>query len=476
MTIEVKPEAPQKPEKQDKKGMNLSNAMDWEKLHKAVFSGGGDRLAAYSERMLKTDDELPLYRHVQLLTIVAVILAAIIWASLATLDTQTRGDGKVIPSSEIQVIQHQEGGIVDAFMVREGAIVKRDQVLMRLRDVGSMSDLGASQARYGGLMAKIARLQAEAEGRVTPNFSDELMKNAPEAVQEELNTFRANQLKLESEISVFRAQMTQRQQEVNEISTRINDVSRVISLSNQEMAMIAPLVDRGSAPKRDKLQLEQQLAQQQTELNGLRAGLPRARSAVNEAQARLSDATTQYRATAQAELAQTQIESSTIGKTLGALEDRQSRTEIRSPVEGIVKDIKISTVGGVVKPGDQVMEIVPTDDQLLVEARIRPSDIAFIHPDQKAMVKLTAYDFSVYGGLKGKVVDISADTITNEKGESFYRVRVRTDTDELKHNGQVLPIIPGMVASVDILTGHKTVMQYILKPFIKTLDGAMRER
>lgn len=474
MSTEQKPEEAKKPEKA--KGMNLSSPVDWEKLHKAVFSGGGDRLAAYSERMLKTDDELPLYRHVQLLTIITLILCAIIWASFATLDTQTRGDGKVIPSSEIQVIQHQEGGIVDAFMVKEGDKVQIGQVLMRLRDVGAMSDLGASQARYSGLMAKIARLQAEAEGRETPNFSEALVKSAPEAVQEELNTFRANRLKLDSENSVLRQQVNQRQQEVNEITTRITDINRVIDLTNQEMAMIAPLVDRGSAPKRDKLQLEQQLAQQRAELNGLRAALPRSRAAVSEAQARYSDATTQFRATAQTELSQTQIESSTIGKTLGALEDRQTRTEIRSPVDGIIKDLKISTVGGVVKPGDQVMEIVPTDDQLLVEARIRPSDIAFIYPGQQAMVKFTAYDFSVYGGLKGEVVDISADTITNEKGESFYRVRVRTKTDELKHNGEILPIIPGMVATVDILTGHKTVMQYILKPFIKTLDSAMHER
>lgn len=461
-----------------KEGMDLSNPKDWEDLHKSMFNDGSpmDKVAAYADKLLVTDEELPLYRHLQLLTIVGSMLVFLIWASFAHIEQVTRGDGKVIPSSEIQIIQHQEGGIVDEFMVKEGDKVQIGQILMRLRDVGAAADLGASTQKYGGLQAKIARLQAEAEGMSTPTFPDDLIKTVPESVQQELNTFRANKLKLDSEITVLRSQLNQRQQEVNEIQTKISDINRVKALSDQEMEMIRPLVEKGSAPKRDLLQMEQQLATHNTELNGLRAALPRARAAVAEAQARLADATTQARATAQAELAQTQIEAQTIGQTLGALEDKKSRTDIRSPVDGIVKDLKINTVGGVVKPGDDVVEIVPSDDQLLVEARVRPADIAFIYPGQKATVKLTAYDFAIYGGLPAEVVDISADTITNEKGESFYRVKVRTNVTSLKHNGQELPIIPGMVATIDILTGERTVMEYILKPFVKTLDSAMGER
>jgi adhesin transport system membrane fusion protein len=475
-----KRKAPAKPpvDHAPKEGMNLSDANDWASLHKNMFSRGGavDQAQAYADRLLVTDEELPLYKHIQLLTIVAVILTFIIWASFASLEQVTRGDGKVIPSSEIQIIQHQEGGIVDEFMVREGDKVQVGQILMRLRDVGANADLGASTQKYGGLQAKIARLQAEAEGLPAPVFPDELIKTVPESVQQELNTFRANRLKLDSEISVLRSQLNQRQQEVNEIQTKITDTNRMISLAQDEINMIKPLVDKGSAPKRDLMQLDQQMAGQETEINGLRAALPRARASVAEAQARLSDATTQTRASAQSELAQTQIEMQTIGQTLGALTDKKDRTEIRSPVDGIVKDLKINTVGGVVKPGDDVVEIVPADDQLVVEARVRPADIAFIYPGQKATVKLTAYDFAVYGGLPAEVIDISADTITNEKGESFYRVKVRTKVTSLKHNGQELPIIPGMVASVDILTGERTVMQYMLKPFIKTLGSAMGER
>lgn len=459
-------------------GMDLSNAKDYEALHKSAFGENTklDKFTAYADKFLVTDDELPLHRHMQLMVIVASIFIFIVWASFAKLEQVSRGDGKVIPSSQIQIIQHQEGGTVDAILVKSGQRVQAGEVLLRLRDVGAASDLGASQQRYGGLQARLSRLQAEAENLPTPEFPPDLIKSVPQSVQEELNTFRANKLKLNSEISVLESQLNQRTQEVNEVQTKISDTNRVIALAQEERSMIAPLVERGSAPKRDLLQMDQNLAGHRTELNGLRAALPRARAAVEEARARLSDATTQMRASAQAELAQTQIELQTIGQTLGGLEDRKNRTDIRSPVDGIVKDLKMNTVGGVVKPGDDVVEIVPADDQLLVEARVRPADIAFIYPGQRAMVKLTAYDFAIYGGLPAEVTDISADTITNEKGESFYRVKVRTKVTSLKHNGQELPIIPGMVATVDILTGERTVMEYMLKPFIKTIDSAMNER
>ncbi|MCB1538945.1 MAG: HlyD family type I secretion periplasmic adaptor subunit [Rhodospirillales bacterium] len=465
------------PESQPAPGMDLSNAKDWEKIHKDTFGAKGptDRFSAYADKFLVADDELPLHRHLQLLVICATIFVFLVWASFAKIEQTARGEGKVIPSSEIQEIQHQEGGTVDAIMVKEGQKVQMGEVLLRLRDVGAASDLGSSQAKYMGLQAKIARLQAEAEGLDAPKFSDDVMKAAPQSVQEELNTFRADKLSLNSEVDVLRSQLNQRAQEVNEITTKISDTNRVIALAQDEIDMIRPLVDRGSAPKRDLLQMDQGMAGHRTDLNGLRAALPRARAAVAEAQARLNDAATQFKSKAQAELAQTQIEVQSIGQTLGALEDKKSRTEIRSPVDGIVKDLKINTVGGVVKPAETVLEIVPTNDTLLVEARIRPADIAFIYPGEKAMVKLTAYDFSIYGGMPGEVADISADTITDEKGQSFYRVKVRTKVTTIKHDGEELPIIPGMVATVDILTGERTVMEYLMKPFIKTVDSALHE-
>lgn len=415
-------------------------------------------------------------RHVLLLAIAGFFVVFILWACWAPLDEVTRAEGKVIPSSEVQTIQHQEGGIVEKFLAREGDLVQAGQVLIRLSDVGATSDLGANQKKYLGLKTKVERLQAEAEGQNAPVFSDEVMKGVPQSVTEELNAFKANRTNLQNQTQVLEQQINQRQQEVREMTTRAADLREVIRLARQEMETIRPLVERGSAPKLELLQKERAMKEQETDLNGVLTALPRAKAAVSEAQARIDELKSAAAATAQTELAATQIEMNTIRETLAALSDRQKRTDIRSPVTGIVKDFKINTEGGVVRPGDTVAEIVPQDDQLLIEAHVRPSDIAFLYPGQPAMVKITAYDFSIYGGLKGEVVDISADTITNEKDESFYRVRIRTPEKTLKRKGDILPIIPGMVASVDILTGRKTVMEYILKPFIKTLDGAMHER
>lgn len=457
---------------------NLNDPATWDKLHKSTFSRQLSKIGAYGDKLLVTDEDLPLASHLQLFTIVGIVFVFIIWANFAKLDEITRGDGKVIPSSEVQIIQHQEGGTVQALLVKEGQVVDAGQILMRLSDVGASSDLGSTSTRILGLQAKVQRLQAEAEGKGAPEFTDEVIEGAPESVQEELNSFRANKMQLDSQISVLKSQLSQRRAEVSEINTRIADINRVISLTNEEKAMLQPLVARGSAPKRDILQLEQQLAQQRSELNGLRASLPRANSAIKEAEARINDIETTFRTTAQNDLTTALIEIKTLQQQLPALKDRKTRTEIRSPVRGIVKDIKVQTDegGGVIKPGDIVMEVVPVDDLLVVEARIRPSDIAFIHPGQKATVKITAYDFSIYGGLKGEVTNISADTIVNEKGESFYKIKVITDQTSIRRNGNDLPIIPGMVASIDILTGEKTVMEYLMKPLIKTLNQAMNER
>jgi adhesin transport system membrane fusion protein len=269
--------------KVDKKASkeSLNDANHWAKIHKSTFSRQLNKLEAYGDKLLDTDDDLPLTRHLQLFTIVGVVFISILWANFAKLDEITRGQGKVVPSSDVQIIQHQEGGTVQALMVREGDIVESGQILMRLSDVGASSELGTTNTRVLGLMAKVQRLQAEAEGNGAPEFTEEVMNGTPESVQEELNAFRANKSQLDSQISVLRSQLSQRRAEVSEVNTRIRDIQRVISLTQQEMDMLAPLVARGSAPKRDVLQLEQQMAGQTSELNGLRASLPRANSAIN---------------------------------------------------------------------------------------------------------------------------------------------------------------------------------------------------
>ncbi len=435
-----------------------------------------DRLNAMADKYLETDDDLPMAKHALLIGTVAFFLIALIWASFAKLDERTRGQGKIIPSSEIQQLQSLEDGIVQKIFVREGDTVEEGQLLAQLSNVASSSDLGENQSRYYGLLATVARLEAEAKGLSSPEFPEEVIEKAPDSVRDEMSSFRANQLGMENQINVFQSQLSQRSSESRETEMRIRDLERVLTLAREKKSQIEPLVARGSAPRLELLDLDSEIASQETELNSLRSSLPRTRSGAAEINARIADVKSRAKADAQVNLSQIMIDVKAIQQSLSKFQDRKSRSEVKSPVNGIIKDITVTTEGGVVKSGDTFIEIVPLDDQLMVEANIRPADIAFLRPGQEAMVKITAYDFSIYGGLPAKLVDISADTITNEKGESFYRVRLRTNETTIKHNGQELPIIPGMVASVDILTGHKTVMEYLLKPFTKTLSESLGER
>lgn len=422
------------------------------------------------------DEQLPLSKHLLLLSIILFFVIFVVWANLATLDEVTRGDGKIIPSSEIQALQSLDAGIVEEFLITEGDEVSQGQVLVRLRDIEASSDLGANRARFLGLLASISRLQAQAKGLDNVEFPDEVKSEAPRSVAEEINVFRANKLQTEGQINVLKQQMTQRVQEVDELNIRIGDLKGVIYLQRKEMNMIKPLVERGSAPRLELLQLQRGIKERVSELNSLKSSLPRSKSAIDEAKARINEIEKTAKSEAQSELAIKLIELNEIRERLSGLQERKGRREIKSPVDGIIQELMVNTIGGVVRGGDDLIKIVPKDDQLIVEARVKPSDRAFIYPGQQAVIKITAYDFSIYGGLKGELLDISADTIEDDQGNSFYRVRLRTYETELKRKGEILPIIPGMVASVDILTGKKTVMQYLLKPFVKTLDNAMNER
>jgi membrane fusion protein, adhesin transport system len=421
-------------------------------------------------------DGIPWYSHLLLYTIAALLVIFLLWANFAQLEEVARGDGQVVPSSEVQVIQSLEGGIIDAFPVKEGDRVEVGQVILRLRDVQAKSDLSATRQKYLGIMATLARLQAETEGKDEIAFPDDVLATVPESVAAEKDAFIANRKQRGDQVSVLEQQKSQREQEVAELRRRISDISSVMGLAQEERNMVAPMVERGAANKMELLQLDRQIAQQRAELNGLRLALPRSEAAVKEAAERINEVDSGIRAAAQKELAEKTIELNTIKETLSAYRDKSDRTEIKSPMMGIVQDIKINTVGGVAKAGEPIMEIVPLEDVLVVEARIKPADIAFIHEGQKAVVRLSAYDFSVYGAMDGKVTEISADSFTNDKGESFYRVRVSTDASKLTKNKTEYDIKPGMQATVDIITGEKTVMQYLLKPFVKASQTALRER
>lgn len=420
-------------------------------------------------------DGILWHEHILLCTVAGLMLLFLIWANVATLDEVARGDGKVIPSSEIQVIQNLEGGIIDEFLVKQGDVVNEGQVILRMRNVQAGADFAATNQKYLSLLASTVRLQAEADGK-TPVFPQEMTDNAPETIKAEQESFNANKKQYDNQASVLSEQLSQKQQEVTELEQRIANTSKLLNLAQDERNITAPLVKEGYAPKRDLIRIDQEIARQQTELDNQKLSLPRVQAAVKEIEGRVAGLESDFRAAAQKELAAKTAEMNAIQKTLAAYQDRSARNEIKSPVRGTVQAIKIKTVGGVAKPGEPIMEIVPLEDQLLVEGRVKPSDIAFIHQGDKAIVRLSAFDFSIYGSLEGEVTDISADSITNEKGESFYRVRVETDKTTLRKGEKEYPIIPGMQATVDIVTGERTVMQYLLKPLVKSAQTAMRER
>ncbi|MGI9437024.1 MAG: HlyD family type I secretion periplasmic adaptor subunit [Geminicoccaceae bacterium] len=415
------------------------------------------------------------FAHLLLFVIVAFFVLFLAWASWATLDEVTRGEGRVIPSSQVQVIQNLEGGIVAELHAHEGKIVEAGDILLRIDNVRAASELRGGRQRYLALLGSVARLQAEIEERGI-EFPNEVMMEARRVAIDETALFNARQDALQSELKILRNQARQRDQEVAELEYKKKQLERSAKLAAEELAITEPLAKRRIVSKVDLLRLKRQVNDLQGELEGAGLALPRLQLAQSEAHRRIEERFLAARAEAQRELNTVQTEAEALGELVAADTDRVNRTEVRSPVRGTVKRLLINTVGGVIKPGQDLVEIVPLEDTLLVEARIRPADIAFLRPDQRAVVKVTAYDYAIYGGLDAEVENISADTITDDRGESFFRVRVRTREIGLQMTGEPLPIIPGMTTEVDILTGQKTVLDYLLKPILRVRDQAMRER
>jgi adhesin transport system membrane fusion protein len=394
----------------------------------------------------------PRTSRMLLITVAAMLVIGLVWAHFAVLDEVKRGQGRVIPSQQIQVVQTLEGGIVREILVQEGAIVKKDQPLMRIDDTNFAAQFGEVRERRAAMAARVARLEAEAAGKA-PVFSAELRQAAPRAVEAEQSVFEARAKKLAQDIDVL--QKTEARLTEN------------LSLLNRELELTRKLFAQKVVPEIEMIRLERQASEMRGQLG--------------ETVARMANVKAAFASQVEEDLAKSRGDLAVLDETIKSAQDRVQRTELRAPVYGVVNKIYVTTVGAVVQPANNVMDIVPLDDTLLVEGRIRPQDIAFIRPQQDAVVKITAYDPSVYGSLKGKVERISADTIAekNEKGEvgeTFYRVIVRTEKNALGTAEHPLPIIPGMVATVEILTGEKSVLDYLLKPARLLRDEALRER
>lgn len=369
-----------------------------------------------------------IFSHLILWTIVVFLFISFIWAKYAILDEVTSGQGKVIPSGQIQVVQNLEGGIIEEIYVKQGDRVKKDQVLMRIDDTLFSSKYKGLESKLVDLDIEITRLKAEIDNQPLV-FSDALEKNNPSLVA--------------AEIGIYKSRKREKKQ-----------LQRDVDLATRELDMTRPLVEKGAASPVEVLRLERTVSELQGKLDAFQS---KTLERFNEAKG----------------------EHASLQEEIGADKDRLKRTTVRSPVNGIIKQLKVTTVGGVIKPGMDILEIVPIDDTLLIEAKIRPSDIGFIRPNQKVLVKISAYDYSIYGGLEGTVEQISADTITDEndkKEESYYLVQVRTKKNHLGTDEKPLYIISGMQTTVDILTGRKSVLDYLLKPILKAKQSALRER
>lgn len=412
------------------------------------------------------------------LTFLCCVLA-LVWAALASVDEFTVGEGQVIPSSRVQVVQNLEGGIVSEIMVRVGQVVRKNQPLMRIDDTRFTASSREGQAKDLALLARIARLSAEA-GNTAFAPPPQLQQAAPTLVAEERLLFATRQSELQANLSVLRQQADQRRRELAEKRSREAQLKQSHQLIAKELAMMRPMVEQGAVSEVDLLRLERQVNDLRGELEATRLALPRLEAAHREVQQRMEELSAQFRAAAMKELNLARAEQSALSAANTALDDRVTRTLVRAPLAGTVKQIKVNTVGGVVQPGMDLLEIVPVDDTLVVEARVRPADIAFLRPGQEAVVKLSAYDFSIYGGLPATLEHISADTLMperpGERQESFYLIRVRTQQAKPDARAAPLAILPGMVATVNIKTGKKTVLHYLLKPIIKTKEMALRER
>ena len=403
------------------------------------------------------------------------IFAFIIWASLAEVDEITRGDGDVIPYGQNQIIQNLEGGIVESILIEEGQVVKEGEVILKINNSKSTSSSRTNEMKFEELEAKRIRLHAEANSLP---FKEPI--NGSETLNEQIELARklynSNKLEYEAKDRSLFKQVQQRQQEYKEAQARIRSLKKSLEYVTEEISMTAPMVREGVKSKVDFLQLKREANGIENDIESAKLSLPRLKYAIDEFKNKRLEAKQLFINNAKKELNEVTAEMSRLKTQQVAFNDQIDRTMVKSPVNGIVQKLFVNTVGGVIQPGADLVEIVPTNEKLYLEIKIKPSDIAFLHPGAEAKVKISAYDYAIHGGLIGTVANISPDTVTDPQDNTFYIIHVETKKNHLGTKENPLKIIPGMTASVDIVTGKKTVMQYILKPILKSKQYVFSER
>lgn len=424
-------------------------------------------------------DRPPLFARLGLIIIILLVSTFIIWAAITRVDEIARGEGKVIPVSKTQIIQASEPGVIQEINVQVGQVVKKGDLIVRLDDTVTTSSLGEAEARFRTLRTQIARLELEQAGDTTSPLDCpiEVEKAAPQVCRNEAELLQARRSNFLNKLSVLQERRLQRQKELDEALANISRLTENQAVSRRELELIAPMAKRKLVAQTDLIKVEKELTDINGQLKLSAESLERLRAAVNEASLQVEELALQLQQEALAEKTKALSELSVIEETIRGASNRVARTDLRTPVDGVVNTLEVNTIGAYLQPGSVVAGVVPTSETLLVEARVSPSDIAFIRAGQPALVKITAYDFSIYGGLQGEVATVTADSIYDQNtGETYYQVRVKTETSELRRDGKVHAIIPGMIASVDIMTGQKTILKYLMKPIVKARDEAFRER
>jgi len=417
-------------------------------------------------------EQQPIRAKAVLYVIAIAFLLVLVWSAFAMVDEVTRGPGQVIPSRKVQVIQSQDGGVVTEIHIREGDVVTRGQLLVKLDQTRSQSTFRENRAEYQALAVRAARLRALVDGEeFVPD--PELLEAIPRIVAQEMALFTSRMAEFGLEGEIVQQQLVQAQEQLREESIKERQLARSQELTEREADLTRPMVESGAVSQVEILRLEKELNKLTGEHNQSMAAIERLKSEVEEARRRLGSVKIEFDNTIRAELTDTLSRMNALREAGTGLSDRVKQTDVRSPVNGTVKQLHFHTIGGVVLPGKEIVEIVPSDDSLLVEVRIQPEAIAFLVPGQEALVKFTAYDFAVYGGLQGALENIGVDTLMDAQGQPYYPVRVRTTRADL---GADMPIIPGMVVEVDILTGKKSILNYLLKPILRAKQVALTER
>ena len=425
-------------------------------------------LEAEWSRIMQT----PVKARGLLYLVTLVLLLLVIWSYFAEIDEVAKGDGKVIPSQQLQVLQSYDGGIVQEILVREGQAVKAGQVLLKVDPTRFMSSLEENTTQFAALAAKVQRLSALTQGEVL-RFNRNLREKAPTIIENERKLYNSNLAELDEVAAGSDSRIMQRRQDVEEERANLSQYQNVLSLSKKELAVTKPLLASGAVSEIEILRLERQIVELEGNIAKSKVAIERGLNAIEEEIIKKEEARLKLVNRWNQELTDATAEMATLQQSQTSLEDVVSQAALKSPINGTVQRLLINTIGGVITPGSAVVELVPQDDQLIVEAKVSPKDIAFIREGQQAILKFSAYDFTIYGGMSAEVQHISADAITNEKDETYYLVRLETKKSIAN---EALEILPGMIVQVDILTGKKTVLNYILSPLFNVTASALRER